>query len=110
MFRPLAFDLPCKAPIETTIETVAEHLLALGYEESGRSADSVTFKFAGKLLTTHLDEARHQTKIIATGLSIHVLITWPWWINGVLTDDEKLRLAQQAEEAARAAAAKAMAQ
>ena len=106
MFTPLDFSVECLAPIDVAIGAASEHLRSLGYEETERTADSITLKYAGTLLTTHLDEARHQTKIIATGLSLHVHISWPWWIKGVITEDERIRLRAEAEGAARAAAEK----
>lgn len=106
MFTPLDFSVECKAPITIALDAATAHLKSLGYEETERTVDSVTLRFAGTLLTTHLDEARHQTKIIATGASLHVHISWPWWLKGVLTDDERVRLRAQAEGAARAAAEK----
>lgn len=107
MLTPFDFDVPCVAPVDKALAAVAEHLRSLGYEETARTVDSVTLKFTGKLLTLHLDEARHQTKVIATGHSLHVHVTWPWWLSGVLGEGERKTLREQAEGAARASAAKA---
>jgi hypothetical protein len=107
MITPIEFDVPCEAAPARALDAVAQHLIGQGYEESARTVDSITMRFTGKLLTVHLDQARHQTKIIATGHNLHVFVTWPWWQAGLVDAGDRARLVAEAEGAARAAAAAA---